>query len=45
MIRAQGPFQRLCQAWTEGDAVYGTCFTADCDYVSFDGTRHTGASR
>ena len=36
-------FQRLCQAWTEGDAAaYGTCFTADCDYVSFDGTRAHG---
>jgi uncharacterized protein (TIGR02246 family) len=32
-------FQRLCQAWTDGDAeAYGACFTADCDYVSFDGT-------
>ena len=37
-------FQRLCQAWTDGDAeAYGACFTADCDYVSFDGTRRTGA--
>ena len=36
-------FQRLCQAWTDGDAVaYGACFTADCDYVSFDGTRAQG---
>lgn len=33
-------FQRLCQAWIDGDAAaYGACFTADCDYVSFDGTR------
>jgi hypothetical protein len=32
-------FQRLCQAWTDGDAeAYGACFTADCDYVSFDGS-------
>jgi uncharacterized protein (TIGR02246 family) len=36
-------FQRLCQAWTNGDAAaYGDCFTADCDYVSFDGTRAHG---
>jgi uncharacterized protein (TIGR02246 family) len=36
-------FQRLCQAWTDGDAeAYGACFTADCDYVSFDGTRTHG---
>jgi uncharacterized protein (TIGR02246 family) len=36
-------FQRLCQAWTDGDAAaYGACFTADCDYVSFDGTRAHG---
>jgi uncharacterized protein (TIGR02246 family) len=36
-------FQRLCQAWTAGDAAaYGACFTADCDYVSFDGTRAHG---
>ena len=36
-------FQRLCQAWTDGDAAaYGACFTADCDYVSFDGTRAQG---
>ncbi len=31
-------FDRMCQAWTDGDAVaFGRCFTADCDYVSFDG--------
>lgn len=31
-------FERLCQAWTDGDAqAYGACFTADADYVSFDG--------
>lgn len=36
-------FQRLCQTWTDGDAAaYGACFTADCDYVSFDGTRAEG---
>jgi uncharacterized protein (TIGR02246 family) len=36
-------FQRLCQTWTDGDAAaYGACFTADCDYVSFDGTRAHG---
>jgi len=36
-------FQRMCQAWTDGDAAaYGACFTDDCDYVSFDGTRARG---
>jgi uncharacterized protein (TIGR02246 family) len=36
-------FQRVCLAWTDGDAeAYGACFTADCDYVSFDGTRARG---
>ena len=31
------------QAWTDGDAAaYGACFTADCDYISFDGTRAHG---
>ena len=36
-------FQRLCQTWTDGNAAaYGACFTADCDYVSFDGTRAQG---
>ena len=36
-------FQRLCQAWSDGDAAaYGACFTSDCDYVSFDGTRAHG---
>ena len=36
-------FQRVCQAWTDGDAAaYGACFTDDCDYVSFDGTRARG---
>lgn len=36
-------FQRVCQAWTDGDAAaYAACFTADCDYVSFDGTRAHG---
>lgn len=36
-------FRRMCQAWTDGDAqAYGDCFTADSDYVSFDGTRAAG---
>ena len=36
-------FMRMCQAWSDGDAAaYGTCFTEDCDYVSFDGTRAHG---
>lgn len=36
-------FNRLCQAWTDGDAAaYGSCFTADCDYVSFDGYHERG---
>jgi uncharacterized protein (TIGR02246 family) len=36
-------FDRMCQAWTAGDAVaYGRCFTPDCDYVSFDGYREQG---
>lgn len=36
-------FARMCQAWTDGDAqAYGACFTTDCDYVSFDGTRAQG---
>lgn len=36
-------FQRMCQAWTDGDAqAYGDCFTTDSDYVSFDGTRAVG---
>jgi uncharacterized protein (TIGR02246 family) len=36
-------FQQLCRAWTNGDAAaYGACFTTDCDYVSFDGTRAHG---
>jgi uncharacterized protein (TIGR02246 family) len=31
-------FDQMCRAWSDGDAVaYGRCFTADCDYVSFDG--------
>jgi len=31
-------FNRMCLAWTNGDArAYGACFTADCDYVSYDG--------
>src|SRR2546421_1262352 len=36
-------FDRLCRAWTDGDAVaYGECFTADCDYVSYDGFLERG---
>jgi uncharacterized protein (TIGR02246 family) len=36
-------FGRLMQAWTDNDAVaYGECFTDDCDYVSYDGTRAVG---
>jgi uncharacterized protein (TIGR02246 family) len=36
-------FQRVCQAWTVGTRLrYVACFTADCDYVSFDGTRTHG---
>ena len=36
-------FDRMCQAWTAGDAqAYGRCFTDDCDYVSFDGYREQG---
>ncbi|GIJ78626.1 conserved hypothetical protein [Micromonospora phaseoli] len=36
-------FNRLMQAWTDNDAVaYGACFTDDCDYVSYDGTRAIG---
>jgi uncharacterized protein (TIGR02246 family) len=39
-------FQRICQAWTDGDAeAYGACFTTDCDYVSFDGTRVQGRTQ
>ena len=36
-------FDQMCRAWTAGDAAaYGRCFTADCDYVSFDGYREQG---
>jgi uncharacterized protein (TIGR02246 family) len=36
-------FERLMSAWTAGDAqAYGACFTADCDYVSYDGTQARG---
>lgn len=36
-------FARMCRAWTDGDAdAYGACFTDDCDYVSFDGSRSHG---
>jgi uncharacterized protein (TIGR02246 family) len=31
------------RAWSQGDAgAYGDCFTADADYVSYDGTRAIG---
>ena len=36
-------FARMCRAWTDGDAdAYGACFTADVDYVSFDGYHEHG---
>lgn len=36
-------FEQMCRAWSDGDAVaYGACFTEDCDYVSFDGSRARG---
>ncbi len=36
-------FERMCQAWTDGDAdAYGACFTDDSDYISFDGSRAQG---
>jgi len=36
-------FDGLKQAWTDNDAAaYGACFTADSDYVSYDGTRAIG---
>lgn len=36
-------FDALMRAWTDNDAVaYGACFTADADYVSYDGTRAVG---
>lgn len=36
-------FDRLLRAWTDNDAdAYGACFTADADYVSYDGTRAIG---
>src|SRR3712207_9086831 len=36
-------FDRMCAAWTAGDAVaYGACFTEDSDYVSYDGTHARG---
>jgi uncharacterized protein (TIGR02246 family) len=36
-------FDRMCAAWTAGDAAaYGDCFTADSDYVSYDGTQARG---
>ncbi len=36
-------FDRMCEAWTAGDAAaYGACFTEDSDYVSYDGTHARG---
>ena len=36
-------FARMCRAWSDGDArAYGDCFTADCAYVAFDGSRVEG---
>ncbi|MFE0381312.1 SgcJ/EcaC family oxidoreductase [Streptomyces inhibens] len=36
-------FKQFVQAWTDNDAAaFGTCFTADADYVSYDGTHATG---
>jgi uncharacterized protein (TIGR02246 family) len=36
-------FEAMLQAWTRGDAeAYGRCFTADADYISFDGSRAAG---
>ncbi|MEU8433813.1 SgcJ/EcaC family oxidoreductase [Streptomyces sp. NPDC029216] len=36
-------YTRLMQAWTANHAdAYGACFTEDCDYVSYDGTRAIG---
>ena len=33
-------FERMCAAWTAGDAqAYGEGFTADADYVGYDGVR------
>lgn len=39
----QALFAKLLGSWTANDAAaYGECFTEDCDYVSFDGTRTVG---
>jgi uncharacterized protein (TIGR02246 family) len=36
-------FARMRRAWTEGDArAYGDCFTADVDYVGYDGLHVRG---
>ncbi|REK88892.1 SgcJ/EcaC family oxidoreductase [Streptomyces inhibens] len=36
-------FKQFMQAWTGNDAAaFGACFTADADYVSYDGTHATG---
>ncbi|MFC4609346.1 SgcJ/EcaC family oxidoreductase [Streptomyces maoxianensis] len=45
-IEIQNLFQRFMQAWNDGDAVaFGACFTADSDYVSYDGTRAVGRAQ
>lgn len=42
-LAARELFRRMCEAWTAGDAeAYGHCFTEDCDYVSYDGSRARG---
>jgi len=39
----RGLFQRLLDAWGRGDgSAYGALFTADADYVAFDGSRTVG---
>jgi uncharacterized protein (TIGR02246 family) len=44
-IEVHALFEQLLAAWTANDAVaYGACFTKDCDYVSYDGTRAAGRS-
>jgi uncharacterized protein (TIGR02246 family) len=36
-------FDDLLDAWTRGDAIaYGETFTADVDYIPYDGSRSTG---
>lgn len=39
-------FARACRAWTDGDArAYGDCFTADVDYVGYDGSHARGRAQ